>query len=539
MATKQTLTKTLQTWIDRYNLDESFLEPKLSQLSDHSLIKGRDIVIDHLITAIREGSHIVTYGDYDVDGLSATVILTDALRKLGARVTPVCASRFRGGYGLSNEALDDVLSLQPRVLVTMDCGSSDHDRLERANAAGVITLVVDHHLVPEKILPAHAFINPHQPSCPSKFKLLCSGGLSWSIVQGINKKLGANLDVLSYLDLVALSTVADMVNLSGDNRILVQRGLRLLSDAKRPGIKALMDLGNLPIGHKFTGRCIGFRVAPQINAPGRLQSPQVILDLLLSRDAEEASIYSSVIEELTAKRRLITEVITEECIKEIEDNGYHKHDSIAVYSDLWGHGVVGIVAARIVDRYKVPTAVIGSEGRGSLRGPPGSRLHAALMACSPHLLRYGGHEAAAGMHIDPAMVPAFRESFRQFFNPTTYVPLPAPPTPEPLPLDLSDDFIKVCDNLMLLEPTGQGNFKPVLSITGKVKSAKAVKGNHLKLEVSLPKNKTMPCFAIARGDLENTLTPGTPITVLGDLRKNEWRGKVSAEMFVQDIILDT
>ncbi len=533
------ITKTIQAWLDRYFLDDSFLDPKINQLSDHSLILERDVVIDKLIEAVRSGSHIAVFGDFDVDGLTSTVILTDFLRKMGGRVTTVVASRFRGnGYGLNDQAADDILAIGSiTTCVTLDCGSSDHDRILRLQAAGITVLTVDHHLVPDVKLPADAFINPHRKECPSKFKFLCTAGLTFSVIAGIKRKLSLDIDVLSYLDLVACGTVADVMPLESDNRILVRHGFKRLSEAKRPGIKALMDLAKLPAGHNFTGRDLGFRISPQINAPGRLQSPQVIADLLLSRDAEEASTYSAIIEELTAKRRLITEVITEECIREVEANGYHKHDAIILGDPQWSHGIVGIVAARIVDRYGKPTGVIGSEGRGSLRGPPGSRLYDALVHSKAVLNRFGGHQAAAGCSLDWPNLPAFRDTFRQFFSPATYVPLPASPTPEPLPLDLSDNFISVVDDLAKLEPCGQGNPRPVIQITGKVKSCKSVKGGHLKLEVTLPKNKPMGCFAIGRGDLENTLLPGTQVTVTGDLRKNEWRGKVTAEMFVQDIIL--
>ncbi len=533
------ITKTLQTWIDRYNLSDDFLSAKLSGLSDQSLILDRDVVIDRVCREIKTGGVIAIASDYDCDGLGAGVILVDAIRKLGGRATLVTASRFGGGgYGFSTEVLDRVLALSPSLVLTADCGSSDHDRLERLKSVGVDALVIDHHLVPDRPLPVLGFLNPHRPECKSEFKEMCSAGLAWSVMGGVNKKLGGSLNMRSYLDIVCISTIADVVSLTGDNRAMVKAGLDVLSKGERPGIRALLNIAKIPVNTVLGGRDIGFRISPLVNAPGRLQSPQVIADLLLSRDAEEAASYSTVIEELTTKRRLITEVITEECVKDIEANGYAKHNSIVLFSEHWGHGIVGIVAARIVDRYGKPTAVIGSEGRGSLRGPPGSRLYDALVYSKDMLVKYGGHQAASGVQVTPEMLPKFREKFNEFFSPATYVPLQAATTPDPLPLDPSDNFIQVCDGLnKFIEPCGQGNPRPVLSISGKVKSCKSVKGNHLKLEVSLPKNKTMGCFAISKGDLENTLAPGTQVTVTGDLRKNEWRGKVTAEMFVQDIIL--
>jgi single-stranded-DNA-specific exonuclease len=532
------ITKTLATWLSRINKTEEWLSPKLSGNSNPELILDRDLVIYRITQSLKSTGITVVYGDYDVDGSTSAVILTDAIRKLGGRVVILLASRFRGGYGLSDEAVDDILAVKDiNLLITCDCGASDGPRLDRMKAAGVDCLVIDHHLVPKDPLNVVGFLNPQRPECKSKFKWLCSAGLALSVVGGVVKKMGlsSTFDAKQYLDLVALASVCDIVPLIDDNRSLVRAGMAVLSKAERPGIRALMEIAKLPVGHVFSARDLGFKIGPQINAPGRLQSPQVIADLLLSRDSEEASGYAKVIEELSAKRRLITEVITAECIEDIERNGYANDNALVLFADQWGHGIVGIVAARIVDRYNKPTAIIGSEGRGSLRGPPGSRLYDALVFCKDDLLRYGGHQAAAGCQASEESIPAFRDKFNEFFNPATYVPLEAAAKPDPLPLDISDDFLAVLSDLQLLEPCGQGNPKPTISISGKVKSSKAVKGGHLKLDVKLPNGKTMGCFAIAKGEMETVLKPGVQITVLGDLRKNEWQGRVSAEMFVDSL----
>ncbi len=535
------ITKTLSAWLTRIGQPESWLHPKLSQLSDHSLILDRSLVIDRIVKSIRSGKNILCYGDYDCDGMGSTALLVDAIQQMGGRCSWMVASRFGGqGYGLNNVACDKIIESRPDLLVTLDCGSSDHDRLARLQAAGIDVCVVDHHLVPSRPLPGViGFLNPHRPECESatEAKVMASGGLALSVAGGVAKVLGIKIDTKALLDLCAIATIADVASLTGDCRVLVRYGLDIISQAKRPGIRALMEISKIDVGSFIDARTVSFRLAPGLNAPGRLSDPDIVLDLLLEKDINRARELASTVKEIWDKRRVITEEVTAACIKEIDSKGYSNDPALVIGAEEFGHGIVGISAARIVDTYKVPVAVIGSEGRGSLRGPPGSRLYDALVYSKESLQVFGGHQQAAGVKLDFSNLGTFRHKFCEFFSQN-------PPKIEDssqtvnliLNLDLEDNLLTLADQIYWLEPTGQGNPKPVIQTSGIVKQCKHVKGDHLKFDLLLPNSILLPCFKIKPVEGPETLVIGQKVTIQGDLRKNTWNGKTKAEMFVSKIL---
>lgn len=534
------ITKTISAWLQRIGQPESFLEPKLKDLSDQSLILDREPVIKRIVKAIRAGESIVCYGDYDVDGTGAACILTDCIRQCGGRVTTMLASRFNGGgYGFNDVSCDKVIALKPDLLITLDCGSSDQDRLARV---GIDAIVVDHHLVPDRPFSSNVkgFLNPHQDLCTSTYKWACSGGLALSVAGGILRELGipkTQINPMQWVDLCALTTVCDVAPLTGDNRILTRYGLEAISKADRPGIRALLEINKIDIGHTWSGRDIGFRLGPALNAPGRLGDPDIIVDLLLSKDIDEARKIAAEVKEIWDKRRIITDEITHLCEEQVLVNGYSNSSSIVVGSESYGHGIVGISAARLVDRFKVPVCVIGHEGRGSLRGPQGSKLHTALTYCKDTLLKYGGHEAAAGCQVSWDKLDEFRAKFCEFFSQN-------PPKLEQdsqavnpiLELNLEDDLKTLALDLQKLEPCGQANPRPLIQTHGTVSQWKLVKGNHEKFDVLLSNNVLLPCFKInPTGEVLPSLL-NKQITLQGDLRTNTWNGKTKAEMFVNNVI---
>ncbi len=534
------ISNTITVWLDRISKPLSWLHPKLGQLSDHTLILERDTFIKRIAQEIKAGGLITVAADYDVDGICSSSILLECIRACGGRTQVVMASRRLGGYGLGPELTEKVLSTMPRLVICCDFGSSNHEQIRLIQSKGIDCLILDHHLVPQETLPAYGFINPHRPECPSSqaAKNLCSGGLALSVAGGLLRELGLNkqIDSKQWLDLAGLATVCDVMDLSsGDNRIITRYALEALTKANRPGIRALLELSKFDFTNdKVDGRTIGFRIGPGINSPGRLGDPDIIVDLLLSKDLTEARKIAAEIKIIWDKRRLITEEVTSECIKQVDSNGYADDAAIVLYSDHWGHGIVGISAARIVDIYKVPVCVIGHEGRGSLRGPPGSKLYSALAFCKEHLLKWGGHEAASGAQCAPESVEDFRQKFNEFFqlNP----PVPPPNQFDPiLELNLEDDLLKLCADLALLEPCGQGNIRPTLQTSGTIKSWKHVKGDHLKFDLLLPNGTLLPCFKIVH-DENKSLSTNQKVTVQGDLRKNTWNGKTKAEMFVSKIL---
>lgn len=532
------LTKTITTWLDRINKSESWLHPKLNQLSDHSLILERDTFIKRIAQEIKSGGQITVAADYDVDGISSSTILVECIRACGGRAQHVMSSRFLEGYGLGPKLTEKVLATSPRLVITCDFGSSNHEQIRLIQSKGVDCLILDHHLVPSEKLPAYGFINPHRPECPSSdaAKNLCSGGLALSVAGGLLKELGLNkqIDTKQWLDLAGLATVCDVMDLSGDNRIITRYALEALTKANRPGIRALLELSKFDFSKdKVDGRAIGFRIGPAINSVGRLQDPDMVVDLLMEKDINRAREIAAEINLLWDKRRIITEEITEECVKEILLNNYHNDYAICLSNSNWGHGIVGIVAARLVDKFSKPTVVMGHEGRGSLRGPQGSRLYDALIYCKDVLVTFGGHQQAAGNRCLPENVEVFRKKFSEFFQ--TDPPVPPINQFDPiLELDIEDNLLTLVDQLFLLEPCGQGNPRPTIQTQGTIKSLKFVKGDHLKLELELSNRKVLPCFKLASPE-NAQLSTGQSIVVQGDLRKNTWNGRSKAEMFINII----
>jgi single-stranded-DNA-specific exonuclease len=535
------LTRTVAAWIGRLGhadagATERFLSPKLADLTRPDSMADRLVVASRLARAIRQGELIAVFGDYDCDGITSAAIMTEVLRTLGGRAVPLIASRFDGGYGVSPAAAARIAATGARVLVTCDCGSSDHERLRWLGARGLDVVVIDHHLVPDEPLPAIGFLNPHREDCGFGYKGLASCGLALSIAAALRKELGVDLDIRYWLDLVAVGTVADVAPLDGDNRALVRAGLDAISKGKRPGMLALLEVAKISRDTPLTGRDIAFRIAPHINAPGRLGSADVALDLLLARDIDTARSLAATMEQISDRRRALSEEMFTEACSEIERSGFARDAAIVVGRSGWNHGIVGIVAGRLADRFERPVIVVGFEsgtGRGSVRGPNGVRLHDALSAASDLMVRFGGHQAAAGLEVAEGQLDALRARFCDAIAGQGKAPAPPAGTSEALPLAAGDDPLAVLADLGRLEPCGYRNPRPRILVEGRVASAREVKNGHLKLELLLEDRRRLDCFAPRRGELAAGLRG--QVRVIGDLRHNSFNGSVSAELLVEEV----
>lgn len=510
----------------------AFLEPRLSGLSSPATMVDRDAAADRLAKACQAGERIVVFGDYDVDGGTSCAILSDLLELFGAQVRSQVANRFEGGYGFSEPALNKALAFEPSVIVTCDCGSSDHPRVRAATEAGIDVIVVDHHLVPEEPLPALAFLNPHRPDCGFAYKGMCSAGLAFSLGAAIRSRLGLKLDLRPWLDLVALGTIADVAPLDGDNRALTRAGLRLItSDRARPGVQALRELTGIRPGSRIGAHEVAFRFAPRLNAPGRLGDPTVTVALLRSKTIEEARRHAARIEELNNERKGIQNQMSEEAYAQVEAlyGGAPTH-GVVLASEDWHRGVVGITAARVVDRYGVPAVVIasdGTHGHGSARTPEGFHLYNALQKCSDLLVRFGGHAAAAGATLSMENIEAFRTRFAEN--------APAPDAATRLPMvdvELGPEFdLPTVEDIMRLEPLGEANAQPTYAIRdAKIEDLRAVgDGQHLKLRLRVGRRFVS---AFGPGMAHEMEGLGKHVTVVGHLRPDFWRGGDNLELSV-------
>jgi single-stranded-DNA-specific exonuclease len=530
---------TVASWLDRLgHVDPEstrrFLNPRLAELTGPDAMLDRKAAAERIARAVREKERIVVFGDYDCDGMTSAAIFTEALRALGADVTPVLASRFDGGYGFSGAALARVLDKRPQLLVTCDCGSSDHAQLEKLGPLGVDAVVVDHHLVPELPLPVLAFLNPHRPSCGFPYKGLASCGLALSVLAAVRAELGRALDLRPLLDLVAIGTIADVAPLDGDNRALVRAGLKVLSEARRPGVRALLELAKIEPGTALCAEDVAFRIAPRLNAPGRLGAPDLAVQLLLSPTLDAAHGVAAEIEQKQLERRAVQDQMLQEALAEVDREGYRDRPALVIGREGWNHGIVGIVAGRLASELGKPVVVIGFKGgigSGSVRGPKGVRLHDAVSACAPLLRRFGGHQAAAGLEVAFEHLEALRAAFE-----AACAAQPAVAATDESPrvrLAAGDTLSRVLADLSELEPCGESNPAPALALVGRVVSAREVTGGHLKLELALDSGERLSGFGIGMGGRAATLSG--EIAVAGKLRPDRYRGGNAIELKLDKI----
>jgi single-stranded-DNA-specific exonuclease len=509
-----------------------FLEPKLARLTSPHTMVDRDKAAARLARSVRAHERVCVFGDYDADGITSAALLTDALRTLGGDVATVLADRFDGGYGFSREALERVLATSATLVVTCDCGTSDHERLEEARRRGIDVIVIDHHRVPEEALPAFAFLNPHRPDCAFPYKGLASVGLALSICAGIRTELGVNLDVRRWLDLVALGTIADVAPLDGDNRLLVRAGLARLAAGGRPGVRVLTEAARQAPGYALTAEDVSYRYAPRINAPGRLAKPDLSLRLLLATTLEEARALSIEIEVVSEQRKALDRALLAEAVLALSDPALAALPVIVLGAQGWHQGVVGIVAGRLASRFGKPTIVIGFDGatgRGSVRGPPGFPLYDALSRCTTALLGFGGHQAAAGVHVEFSKLSLLRDSFAEACAAlgASQSAEAREPVADAL-LDEGDDPFKVLTDFERLEPCGQANPSPRLGIEkALVRSAREVKGGHLQLEIDMGR-ALLRGFGVDMG--ASAPAVGSSVRAIGKLRHDAYRGMGAVEL---------
>ncbi len=456
----------------------AFLSDRLADLPDPYRMKGMVAAVDRLVRALRDKERITLYGDYDVDGVCSTALLALFLRELGARPATYIPHRLDEGYGLNLQAVEKIAADGTRVLVTLDCGVTSVAEIARARELGLEVVVVDHHTVPPTLPPAVAVLNPHQPGCDYPTKHLCAAGVAFNLCMGLRKRLRddgwfatrkePNLKAL--LDLVAMATVADVVPLTGANRILVHHGLQELTAGRRPGVRALKEVVGLDPDSPITAGQVGFRLGPRINAAGRLHDASLGLQLLCAEAPDTARSLAQVLDRANAERQGIESSILTEALAQAEARAGLARGFV-LYAEGWHPGVIGIVASRVVERYHRPTVVVGVKdgvGKGSARSIEGFHLHDALSGCADLLARFGGHKHAAGLTVEERNLPALREAFERIAQQRL--------TPEDLVARCKVDAVvgvsELDENavaaLQRLGPFGQGNPEPVLVLRHQV-----------------------------------------------------------------------
>lgn len=476
----------------------AFMADRLADLPDPFLLKGMQASVARLVRAVREGERITLYGDYDVDGVCSTALLALFLQELGLQAGTYIPHRIGEGYGLNLQAVERLAASGTRLLVTLDCGVTSVEEISRARALGVEVLVVDHHTVPATLPPAVAVLNPHQPGCDYPTKGLCAAGVTFNLCMAVRKRLREegwfatrrepNLRLM--MDLVAMATVADVVPLTGANRILVHHGLAELTAARRPGVRALKEVAGLEPEVPVVAGQVGFRLAPRINAAGRLHDASLGLQLLCAKTLEEARPLAQLLDKANSERQGIEAQILREALAQAQERESAR--GFVLYAEGWHPGVVGIVAARVVERYHRPAVLVGVKdgvGKGSARSIEGFHLYDALAGCSELLTKFGGHKAAAGLTVEADKLPALREAFERIAA--------ARLTPEDLVprcrvdavVDVGELDEAAVEALQRLGPFGAGNPEPVLVLRRqlarpRVLPHKSGGAGHLKLALA-------------------------------------------------------
>ncbi len=454
---------------------ERFLEPRLRQLGDPFLLPDMARAVDRLFQARARGEHVVIFGDYDVDGVSSTALIHEALIALGWKASCYLPHRFDEGYGLSIPAVDKCLREKPSTLVlAVDCGSTAVECVRWLRDAGTEVIVLDHHQISDPAPDVAALVNP-QKGTTTDFRELCSVGLTFKLAHALVKQgrersiPGFNAyDIRPLLDLVALGTVADLVPLVRENRILVQSGLERLSETQRPGLLALMEVAG-------TRKCpgayeIGFQLGPRLNAAGRLDSAMEALGLLQTQDADSARQIAHALDSRNRERQKIEKSIAEEAIGTVRSRFDATRDFALVEGRLlWHIGVVGIVASRVVREFHRPTLIVGGEGdewRGSGRSIPGFDLAAALRECSDLLIRHGGHCMAAGITIRPENLDPLRDRLNRLARQQLTDDQLRPELRLDAEVQLAELSLPALEELERLGPHGQGNPEVHVTISG-------------------------------------------------------------------------
>jgi single-stranded-DNA-specific exonuclease len=511
-----------------------FLQPTLEDLNDPFLLLDLDRAVDRIRTALVRGERILVHGDYDVDGITSTFMLVSVLRDLGAQVEYRIPHRLRDGYGVSDAAIEDAEARGCSLILTVDCGITANGPVANARARGIDTVITDHHEPPEVLPDALAVVNPLRHGCAYPFKSLAGVGVTFKLVQALLRGRGGLERAAEYLDVVAIGTIADVVPLVGENRVLARLGLERLNRQPRIGLQALMGVAGGE-GRLVTSGHVAFVLAPRINAGGRMGDAEQGLRLLLSSDLAEARTIAASLEEDNDQRRRRDEEALIEAAAQVESElSYPECSSILLWSDRWHPGVIGIVASRLVERFHRPTILVSVNdglGRGSGRSMAGLDLNLALGRCAELLEGFGGHAFAAGLSIRAERLPELRARFealvREQMTPEDFTPR--------LTVDgdlgLSECDLALIEWLERMSPHGLGNPEPLFVVRGaRVSGVSAVgAGRHLRFHAS---DGTGSAGGIGFGFGEHVATMRATATI--DLAcapsRNEWMGETRVQL---------
>ncbi len=526
---------------------ERFLSPSLNHLYDPFVMKDMDKAVARVIQAIQGQENILIYGDYDVDGITACALLVDFLRLLGIQASYHIPHRLKEGYSLNLEAVKKFAAQGVELLICVDCGISDREEIKFAQQLGMDTIVVDHHEVPAQPPPASAILNPLQLDCPFPFKGLAGVGVAFNLVVALRSRLRelgfwrdrGEPNLRRYLDLVALGTIADIVPLMDMNRVLVKHGLKELENSARPGLSALKEVSRIGGREISTGQ-VAFRLAPRLNAGGRVADGQMGVKLLLAKEYAEAKMIAEELDRANRERQAIEEGIYREAKEVIQQEGLMHRRSLVLSSDSWHPGVIGIVASKLAEEFWRPTILIamdGEEGKGSARSIVGFHLYEGLKECGKHLLGFGGHKYAAGLRISRNKLKAFSDGFEKAakgkvkdedLTPTIFIDAE---------VQLKEITPQLLGHLALFPPYGAANPRPLFSTRDKLPlyDVRTVGKDSLKFKLKEEK-AAYEIIGFGMGYLAHHLPPELRIAFHPQM--NDWKGLKRLQLELRAVEID-
>jgi len=532
-----------QREIDTFEKAKDYFRPQLFQLHDPFLMKDMDKAVERILLAIENNQKILVFGDYDVDGTTSVATMYRFLKKIyrEEKIDFYIPHRYREGYGVSRQGIDFAKENHFDLIISLDCGIKSVELIRYACTLGLDFIVCDHHLPDKEIPPAIAVLNPKQKDCHYPFKELCGCGVGFKLITALSQRLGLHEnDYLCYLDLVVTAIGADIVPITGENRVLAFYGLQRLNSSPCAGIKALIELSK--VEKKFSINNVVFIIAPRVNAAGRMDDAAKAVKLFIEDDIDTARKYAEMLHSDNTDRKDADSSITEEALSMIANNPEMlARKSTVVFQSHWHKGVVGIVASRLIENYYRPTVVLTLGENivgGSARSVPGFNLYEAVHACKEHLIGYGGHFAAAGMSMLPENVMAFSNKFEEVVSSTIDPNLLIPELIINAEITFRHVNKKFFNIIQQMEPYGPENLRPVF-ITRNVMNTewtKIVKEQHIRFVV---KNEGITLTGIGFNLAEkfHLLEINQPVDLVYTIDENEWNDETTLQLKVIDFRL--
>ena len=529
----------VQRNIDTFKKAKEFFRPSLEDLHDPFLLKDMDRAVSRIEKAIIDNENILIYGDYDVDGTTSVSLVSSYLKTITNHIATYIPDRYDEGYGISYQGIDFASDNNFSLIIALDCGIKAIEKVSYAKKKNVDFIICDHHKPGDEIPKAFAVLNPKRVDCAYPYKELCGCGVGFKLVQALASRRGQTIEeIQQYLDLVATAVAADIVPITGENRILTYYGLEVINSNPRNGIKAIIHQLNKK---KLTITDVVFIIAPRINAAGRIKHGNYAVELLTEMDFEVALDFAASIEKFNLERKELDKKITYEALQQIESANEKEKFSTVVYSENWHKGVIGIVASRLIESFYRPTLVFTKSGNklaASARSVKGFDVYEALNECSEYLEQFGGHKYAAGLTLDPKNYSAFKNKFEEVVKASIDKNLLIPEITIDLELELSEITPKFFRILQQMGPFGPQNMKPVFKTTsvrdnGYGKTVGADK-SHLKLNIIYGADqKTYNAIGFGLGNKIKSIKGDFDIAY--SLDENEWNGNTSIQLILKDL----